>query len=111
MTRVAKSFDKLLGNNCCKMSLEEEFCRDVEDIINYPINISSFLDCDNCYSNGAFEEWCVDSCDFGVGGQQDIDFCDLLIMAWVAYRGNRKRAGKVIIKTLDMWVKDIHEAG
>jgi len=107
MTRVAKTFAKVLKDTGNDFSLLAWFESDYKNIVNY----------DGFCGNGSerfnehdFPEFVKNYFYIGTCNRHyDYILEDLLIMAWKAYQEDKKEAGKVILKTLAMWLEDIRE--
>lgn len=100
MTRVAKTFAKVLDNVNDDVSLIMEFERDFKLIVNE----EGFEICGETDLDGF--EVIIKEYYLGVFNS-DID--SLLLVAWLAYRHKQKRAGKVILKIISMWINDLKE--
>ena len=100
MTRVAKTFAKVLDGTVNKLGLMTEFEKDFKAIVD-PKGFYNVCTGEDDFAAFLKEDYYI--------GVLNPDVDDLLVMAWLAYRNDKKRAGKVILKTLAMWVKDLKE--
>ena len=107
MTRVAKTFAKVLKDNCNNYSLLELFEIDYKKIVDE----NGFCGEDNGFFNEQeFSRFVKEYFYIGTCNEYyDYILEDPLIMAWRAYQEDKKEAGKVILKTLAMWLEDIKE--